>query len=214
MKKALFAVSAIMYKFTPREEIPLETSVPEAPPSIIIPSDVPIYPPGGLYPNVDPIATPRSVPSVVGATNVQDLRGYADTGNTWPLYLSPLPVASGFTNASQSEELIVRVLCPLDKIGRVIGKGGGVIKSIRQASGAHIEVDNTKYDCDECVITITATEVQFCYTSFPVCFIIFWKSMVLVSFLFLSFSNYILSTLKVCCITLFIHFFLVMLFIC
>ncbi|KAG7959811.1 hypothetical protein I3843_10G087300 [Carya illinoinensis] len=132
VKKALFA-------------IPLETSVPEASPSIIIPSDVPIYPPGGLYPS---------------ATNVQDLQSYADTGNTWPLYSSSLPVVYGFTNASQSEELIIRVLCPFDKIGPVIGKGRGTIKSIRQASGARIEVNDTKYDCDECVITITATEIN------------------------------------------------------
>lgn len=158
VKKALFAVSAIMYKFTPREEIPLETNVPEAPPSIIIPSDVPIYPPGGLYPSADPINTPRSLPQIIGASNVQDLPGYAETGNTWPLYSSSLPVMSGFSGALRSEELVVRVLCPFDKIGRVIGKGGGTIKSIRQASGARVEVDDTKDDRDECIITITATE--------------------------------------------------------
>jgi len=158
VKKALFAVSAIMYKFTPREEIPLETTVPEAPPSIIIPSDVPIYPPGGLYQSADPIIPPRSVPQIIGATNVQDLQGYADTGNTWPIYSSALPMVSGFGGASQSEELAIRVLCPFDKIGRVIGKGGGTIKSIRQASGARIEVDDTKNDRNECIITITATE--------------------------------------------------------
>lgn len=166
MKKALFAVSAIMYKFTPREEIPLETSVPEAPPSIIIPSDVPIYPHGGLYQSTDPIIPPRSLPQIIGATNVQDLQGYADTGNTWPIYSSALPMVSGFGGASQSEELAVRVLCPFDKIGRVIGKGGGTIKSIRQASGARIEVDDTKNDRNECIITITATEVQFRFLAF------------------------------------------------
>lgn len=158
MKKALFAVSAIMYKFTPREEIPLETTVQEAPPSIIIPSDVPIYPSGGLFPSADAI-TARSVPPIIAASNVQDLPVYAETGNTWPLYSSTLPMMSGFSSASRSEELIVRVLCPFDKIGRVIGKGGGTIKSIRQASGARIEVDDTKEDRDECIITITATEV-------------------------------------------------------
>ncbi|KAG7963433.1 hypothetical protein I3843_09G117100 [Carya illinoinensis] len=158
VNKALFAISAIMYKFTPREEIPLDTSVPDASPSIIIPSDIPIYPPGGLYQSADPVAPHRSVPPIVGATNVQDLQGYADTGNTWPLYSSALPVVSGFSDASRTEELVVRVLCPFDKIGRVIGKGGGTIKSIRQASGAHVEVDDTKDDRDECIITITATE--------------------------------------------------------
>ncbi|KAM1032812.1 hypothetical protein ACFX2I_036352 [Malus domestica] len=157
VKRALFAVSAIMYKFAPKEEISLETSVPMAPPSIIIPSDVPIYQPGGLYQSGDPIVSSRSVPPIIGATHLQDLQGYTDTGNTWPLYSSALPLVSGFGVASRSEELIVRVLCPFDKIGRVIGKGGGTIKSIRQGSGARIEVDDTK-DRDECIISVTATE--------------------------------------------------------
>ncbi|KAL9452780.1 hypothetical protein AB3S75_008550 [Citrus x aurantiifolia] len=158
VKKALFAISAIMYKFSPREDIPLETTVPEAPPSIIIPSDVPIYPPGGLYPNADPILPSRSVPSILGAARVPDLQGYADTGNTWPVYSTGLSLVSGLVGASQSEELVIRVLCPFNKIGRVIGKGGGTIKSIRQASGAQIDVDDTKDNRDECVITVTATE--------------------------------------------------------
>ncbi|KAJ9153162.1 hypothetical protein P3X46_026633 [Hevea brasiliensis] len=158
VKKALFAVSAIMYKFNPKEEIPLETTVPEAPPSIIIPSDVSIYPPGGLYPNTDPVVPSRSVPPILGSTHVPELQGYGDTGSSWPVYSSTLPVVPSFGSASRSEELIIRVLCPFDKIGRVIGKGGGTIKSIRQASGARVEVDDTKADRDECIITVTATE--------------------------------------------------------
>lgn len=153
-----------MYKFSPKENIPLDTAVPEAPPSIIIPTDVPIYPPGGLYPAPDPIIPSRTVPQIMGATNVQDLQGYTDAGNTWSLYSSALPVVSGL-GASQSEELIVRMLCPSDKIGRVIGKGGGTIKSMREASGARIDVDDSKARHDECLITITATEVHY------ICFI-------------------------------------------
>ncbi|KAL2343397.1 hypothetical protein Fmac_004682 [Flemingia macrophylla] len=156
VKRALFAVSSIMYKFGPKEDISLDTSVLEAPPSIIIPSDVPIYPPGGLYPASDPIVTPRAVPQIMGATNIQDLQGYADAGTTWPLYSSALPVVSG--TGSRSEELIVRMLCPSDKIGRVIGKGGSTIKSMRQASGARIEVDDSKANYDECLIIITTIE--------------------------------------------------------
>ena len=44
------------------------------------------------------------------------------------------------------QELIIRVLCPFDKIGRVIGRGGSSIKSVREASGAHVEIDDTKTD--------------------------------------------------------------------
>ncbi|KAF8413556.1 hypothetical protein HHK36_001547 [Tetracentron sinense] len=152
VKKALYAVSAIMYKFSPREEISLEATASEAPPNIIIPSDVPIYPSGGFYSSADPLAPPRSVPQV------HEIQGYTDTGSAWPMYSSALPVVSSYGAPSQSEELIVRLLCPMDKIGRVIGKGGSSIKSVRQASGARVEVDDTKDDRDECLITVTSTE--------------------------------------------------------
>lgn len=155
VNQALFAVSAIMYKFSPKEEISLDTSVPELSP-IIIPSDVPIYPAGSFFPGADAILpTSRSVPAAVGATpQVSDLHGYADTS----ALASALPVASGYGSKSRSEELVVRVLCPSDKIGRVIGKGGSTIKNIRQSSGARIEVDDTKHDTEECIITITSME--------------------------------------------------------
>ncbi|KAJ6367932.1 hypothetical protein OIU78_000496 [Salix suchowensis] len=157
VKKALFAVSAIMYKFNPKEEIPLETTVPEAPPSIIISSDVPIYQPGGFYPNADPIVSSRSVPPILGAAHIPEFQGYGDMRSSWPIYPSTVPVVPSFGNTSGSE-LIIRLLCPFDKIGRVIGKGGGTIKSIRQVSGARIEVDDTKADRDECIVTVIATE--------------------------------------------------------
>uniref|UniRef100_A0A9I9CR17 K Homology domain-containing protein n=1 Tax=Cucumis melo TaxID=3656 RepID=A0A9I9CR17_CUCME len=159
VRRALFAISSIMYKFPPREEIPLDTNVSEAPPNIIIPSDVPLYSAGGLYPSADPILPPRSIPPMLGAQHVQDLHDYPDSGNAWPLYSSALPVVpGGISGHPPSEELVVRVLCPFDNIGRVIGKGGGTIKSIRQASGARVEVDDTKRDCDECIITISSFE--------------------------------------------------------
>ncbi|KAK2437942.1 hypothetical protein P8452_33743 [Trifolium repens] len=156
VKRALFAVSSIMYKFGPKEDISLDTNVPEAPPSIIIPSEVPNYPPGGRYQPSDPIISSGHVHQFLGATNAQDLQGYADAGNTWPLYSSAFPVMSG-VDASLSEELTIKMLCPSDRIGRVIGKGGSTIKSMRQASGARIDVDDSKAN-NECLIIITATE--------------------------------------------------------
>lgn len=168
MKKALYAVSAIMYKFTPKEEIPLDTTATEAHPSIIVPSDIPIYQPSGLYPSTtDSLLSSRSVPPLLGA--IPDLQGYADVGNPWPIYSSALPVFSGLESASRSEELAIRVLCPFDKIGRVIGKGGSTIKNIRQATGARIEVNDTKDDHDECIITVTATEVSSIFSATNYC---------------------------------------------
>ncbi|KAI3767143.1 hypothetical protein L2E82_17230 [Cichorium intybus] len=66
-----------------------------------------------------------------------------DKSKPWPIYSSALHVVSGYGGA----ELIIRVLCPFTKIGRVIGRG---------ASGARVDVDDTRHD--ECIITISSTE--------------------------------------------------------
>lgn len=151
-----------MYKFSPKEEISLETSVSEIPPSIIIPSDVPVYSAGGFYPSVDSFVPPRSGLSAIGTTpHPPDLSGLTNAASSWPIYPSALPVVSGFSSSSRSEELILRVLCPSDKIGRVIGKGGSTIKSIRQESGSRIDVDDTKGETEECVITVSSTESTY-----------------------------------------------------
>lgn len=157
VKKALFAVSAIMYKFSPKEEISIDTSVPEIPPSIIIPSDVPIYQ-TGFYPSADAMVPPGSIPSIISAQHISDLRNYPDAGSTWPTYSSALPVVTGYGGPSRSEEFVVRVLCPNNNLGRVIGKGGSSIKNVRQESGARVEVGDPRADSDECVINITSTE--------------------------------------------------------
>ncbi|MQL98946.1 hypothetical protein Taro_031662 [Colocasia esculenta] len=160
VKKALFAVSAIMYKFSPKEEISLDTTVPELPPSIIIPSDIPVFPAGSIFPSADTIVgPPRSAHPVIGTTtNVSELHGYTDSVSGWPGYASAVPVVSAYSGPSRSEELVVRVLCPSDMIGRVIGKGGSSIKSVRQSSGARIDIDDKKNESEECVITVTSTE--------------------------------------------------------
>lgn len=155
MKKALFAVSAIMYKFSPKEKIPLDATVQEAPASIIIPSDLSIYPQTGLYQNQDPLFQHgANVPSFIGTLP----QGYGEFSS------SALPVVHHGTfggGSSRQEELVVKVLCSSSNIGRVIGKGGSTIKGIRQASGSHIEVDDSRARAnhdEDCVIIVTSKE--------------------------------------------------------
>ncbi|XP_020518638.1 KH domain-containing protein At4g18375 isoform X2 [Amborella trichopoda] len=149
-----------MYRFSPKEEIPLGSEVHDVAPTVIIPSDMPIYPSGGYYPSVDSIVPPRSAAPVIGATHhMEGLTGFSsDLGSAYSLYSSALPVAPGYGVSSRTEELTVKVLCPTDKIGRVIGKGGGSIKSVRQSTGARVDVEDAKDDCDECVIIVASTE--------------------------------------------------------
>ncbi|KAG6511852.1 hypothetical protein ZIOFF_029930 [Zingiber officinale] len=158
VETALTAISAIMYKFSPKEEISLDTSIPDLPP-IIIPSDVPIIPAGSLYSHTDSLLSPGSVPPVIPASRFSsEISGFTDTTNVWPFLPSTVPIVPGYGAPTHSEDLVLQVLCPSDKIGRVIGKGGSTIKSIRQSSGATISVDDKKDDTDECIITVTSTE--------------------------------------------------------
>ncbi|RZR89206.1 hypothetical protein BHM03_00016896 [Ensete ventricosum] len=160
IKRALTTVSAIMYKFSPKEEIPLDSSVPDLPP-ILFPSDVSIIPAGSLYPTADAILPPGSLPPVIAATHqASEIPGFIDASNMWPMYPSTLPVVPGYGGPARSEDLVLQVLCPFDKVGRVIGKQGNTIKSIRQSSGAKINIDDTRDDTDECTITITSKEVR------------------------------------------------------
>ncbi|AEE84036.1 KH domain-containing protein [Arabidopsis thaliana] len=165
VKQALFAVSAIMYKINPRENIPLDSTSQDVPAaSVIVPSDLSnsVYPQTGFYSNQDHILQQGAgVPSYFNALSVSDFQGYAETAaNPVPVFASSLPVTHGFGGSSRSEELVFKVLCPLCNIMRVIGKGGSTIKRIREASGSCIEVNDSRTKCgdDECVIIVTATE--------------------------------------------------------
>lgn len=57
-------------------------------------------------------------------------------------------------------EFSLRLVCPTENIGGVIGKGGAIIKQIRQESGAFIKVDSSAAEGDDCIISISAKEVS------------------------------------------------------
>ncbi|KAG2577327.1 KH domain-containing protein At4g18375-like [Panicum virgatum] len=159
VKKALYGVSTILYKYPSKENIPLETSVPEPTPSIIVPSELPVYPASNFYSAPD-AAIPSGHPSlsILGSTpHVPELLS-ADGHGRLPIYQSVLPIIPAYSTPKCSGELEFRVLCPGNKIGLVIGRAGSTIKGIRQESGARIDVDDAKNDKEESIITITSTE--------------------------------------------------------
>ncbi|XVF67292.1 hypothetical protein PTKIN_Ptkin10aG0109300 [Pterospermum kingtungense] len=56
------------------------------------------------------------------------------------------------------QEVVFKILCPSDRVGSVIGKGGGIIKALQSDTGAAITVGATITDCDERLVTVTASE--------------------------------------------------------
>ncbi|CAK7326109.1 unnamed protein product [Dovyalis caffra] len=59
---------------------------------------------------------------------------------------------------ASAKEFSLRLVCPTANIGGVIGKGGGIIKQIRQESRASIKVDSSGAEGDDCIIFISAKE--------------------------------------------------------
>ncbi|KAK2636183.1 hypothetical protein Ddye_030975 [Dipteronia dyeriana] len=65
---------------------------------------------------------------------------------------------SGRRDEASAREFSLRLVCPTGNIGGVIGKGGSIIKQIRQESGASIKVDSSGAEGDDCIIFISAKE--------------------------------------------------------
>lgn len=61
---------------------------------------------------------------------------------------------------SVAREFSLRLVCPTENLGAVIGKGGSVIKQIRQESGAFVVVDSSGADEDDCIISVSSMEVS------------------------------------------------------
>eukprot|EP00245_Coleochaete_scutata_P005389 TRINITY_DN1888_c0_g1_i2.p1 TRINITY_DN1888_c0_g1~~TRINITY_DN1888_c0_g1_i2.p1 ORF type:complete len:604 (+),score=111.05 TRINITY_DN1888_c0_g1_i2:97-1908(+) len=75
-----------------------------------------------------------------------------------PSFVNPRPMPMANLGPSPGGEISFRVLCPASKVGSIIGKGGSIVKHIREMTGAKIKVEAAVADCEERVITVTGTE--------------------------------------------------------
>ncbi|MCL7038335.1 hypothetical protein MKW94_004269, partial [Papaver nudicaule] len=56
------------------------------------------------------------------------------------------------------EDIVYRMLCHLDKVGSLIGKGGSIIRALQSDTGASIKIADAEPDSDERVVLISARE--------------------------------------------------------
>lgn len=56
------------------------------------------------------------------------------------------------------EEVVFKLLCQVDKVGSLIGKGGSVIRALQSETGASIKIADAAPDSDERVVIISARE--------------------------------------------------------
>lgn len=104
------------------------------------------------YPGGSHLGSSSTAP-VVGITPmISPYGGYkGDVAGDWPSIYQPR------REESSAKEFSLRLLCAALNVGGVIGKGGGVIRQIRQESGAFIKVDSSSAE-DDCIITVSAKE--------------------------------------------------------
>lgn len=135
VKKALLQVSSRLHDNPSRSQHLLSSGTPQ------------MLPVGGQF------GVPGTTAPVIGIGQlISSYGGYkGDAAVDWPsFYPTPRDETAG-------KEFSLRLLCPSANIGGVIGKGGVIIKQIRQESGASVKVDSSSVE-DDCIITITAKE--------------------------------------------------------
>lgn len=138
VKKALFQISSRLHDNPSRSQHLLFSAVPN------------MYHPGGQ------LMGPNAGAPIMGITPLLGPYGSykGDGGGEWsshPFYAAP-------RDESAAKEFSLRMVCPTANIGGVIGKGGVIIKQIRQESGAFIKVDSSSSEGDDCIISISAKE--------------------------------------------------------
>lgn len=58
------------------------------------------------------------------------------------------------------DDTVYRYLCPVKKIGSIIGKGGEIVKQLRVDTKSKIRIGETVPDCDERVVTIYSSSEE------------------------------------------------------
>lgn len=71
---------------------------------------------------------------------------------------------SAIDSTRPRQEVVFRILCPNERVGSIIGKGGSIVKALQNNTGASISIGPTLAECNERVITITAVEVMSLYS--------------------------------------------------
>ncbi|OVA08977.1 K Homology domain [Macleaya cordata] len=138
VKKALLQVSSRLHDNPSRSQHLLTSSM------------------SNMYQPAGPFMGPSAGAPIMGlAPLMGPYGGYkGDTGSDWssnPFYPAPRDEGS-------SKEFSLRLICATGNIGGVIGKGGSIIKQIRQESGAFIKVDSSAAEGDDCIISISSKE--------------------------------------------------------
>lgn len=173
VKKALQIISTRLRDNPPKERAqPPSHSALYSPNNHSTPADVylPYQNTISRHPNLDePIPGMRS--SIEFSRGSGPVTGPASSGHIFSPAKGPPSSGHMFSESGGShvtdrgpsssvEELVFRVLCPNKKIGSVIGKGGTIIKRMREDIGVNIRVTDSVPGSDDRIIIISSNQVS------------------------------------------------------
>ncbi|XP_058091532.1 KH domain-containing protein HEN4-like isoform X2 [Magnolia sinica] len=150
VKKALYEVSTLLHQ-NPRKENP--PPLPTGPHGL--------YPSGAPMPPMPPQGNPMWSNQNSGAHGAPPMPWFGGYRNEAP----PFPTG-GFNgiparNDGEAAQFSMKILCPVEKTGGVIGKGGSNVKQLEKETGANIQVENAVPNAEERVIIVSATEAPW-----------------------------------------------------
>uniref|UniRef100_A0A0C9RWN6 TSA: Wollemia nobilis Ref_Wollemi_Transcript_8244_2694 transcribed RNA sequence n=1 Tax=Wollemia nobilis TaxID=56998 RepID=A0A0C9RWN6_9CONI len=163
VKKALYEISARLHENPSKQRLSFNNASQAGNP---YGSGGPLFSSVNLLPQGNPIWSHQNVGApVVGIGPPMPLfGGYgSEAGSAWGMNSSAFTALPSFGGPSRREgdkgqEVVLRVLCPNDRVGGVIGKSGSTINQIRQDSGASIKISDTMPESDETEIVVSASE--------------------------------------------------------
>ncbi|XP_050382534.1 KH domain-containing protein HEN4 [Argentina anserina] len=80
-------------------------------------------------------------------------------GTGMPAQVDPVPHRGlGSQRMAMEEEVVFKLLCHHDKVGSLIGKGGSIVRTFQNETGASIKIVDAAPDSDERVVVISAQE--------------------------------------------------------
>ncbi|CAK7355270.1 unnamed protein product [Dovyalis caffra] len=151
VKKGLVAVSRCLQNCQPVDKIRVTSSKPGEAVSRVSLAEVRVE-----IPPQHSLGLPTIPQHSLGLSTVRNNSiNYAS--GVHPLSLESHKVGTLDTSIPQ-QQVVFRILCTNDRVGGVIGKGGNIVKAIQNETGATISIGPTVAECDERLITVTASE--------------------------------------------------------
>lgn len=145
VKKALVAITGRLQEFLPLEKT--KTYVTRPLESEFLPIQ-----------NVDLPLQPSSILEPSNSVN-------QSWGSVSSLEYERVDSVTDVTSRKPQQEVVFKIFCPNERVGSIIGKGGSIIKTLQNETGALISIGPILADCEERVITISAMEVNLFFVS-------------------------------------------------